>query len=239
MITNGNIRVSIGIPAYKQDEFLPEAIESALAQTYKNIEIIVVNDGSPDKTQTIAESYIPLSSGKLKVINQVNKGLASARNTAIMNMTGDYFLPLDSDDVLMENCVDRIVEVIEKTHADVVAPSIRCFGLGHNDTILMPSPTFDDFKTGNRLAYCSAIKKEALLECGGYSPRMDTLGGWEDLSLWYDLMGRGKKIVTIQEPLVMYRTKTESMWTKAEQNKGALWAQLIKDFPQVKNHAKS
>lgn len=233
------MKITIGIPCFRQDEFLPEAIESALAQTYRDIEVIVVNDGSPDKTKTVAESYIPLSSGKLKVVNQINKGLASARNTAIMNMTGDYFLPLDSDDILMENCVERIVDVIEKNHADVVGPSIRCFGLGHNDTILMPNPTFDDFKMGNRLAYCSAIKKEALLECGGYSPRMDTLGGFEDLHLWYDLMSRGKKIVTIQEPLVMYRTKQESMWTKAEQNKEALWAQIVKDFPHTKDHAKN
>ena len=231
------MKITIAIPAYKQDEFLPEAIESALAQSYKDIEIIVVNDGSPDNTQTVAEGYLPLSS-KLKVINQVNKGLASARNTAIMNMSGDYFLPLDSDDILMENCVERIVEVIEKTNADVVGPSIRCFGLGHNDTILMPNPTFDDFKMGNRLAYCSAIKKEVLLECGGYSPRMDTLGGWEDLHLWYDLMSRGKKIVTIQEPLVMYRTKQESMWTKTKGNEKELWAHINKDFPQTKDHAK-
>lgn len=232
------MKISIGIPAYKQDEFLPEAIESALAQTYKDIEIIVVNDGSPDKTGTIAETYIPLSSGKLKVINQINKGLASARNTAIMNMTGNYFLPLDSDDMLMEHCVERIVEVIGKTNADIIAPSIRCFGLGHNDTILIPNPTFEDFKMGNRLAYCSAIKKEALLECGGYSPRMDNLGGWEDLSLWYDLMSRGKKIATIQEPLVMYRTKAESMWTKTKGKEKELWSQIVKDFPQTKDHAK-
>lgn len=233
------MKISIGIPAYKQDEYLPEAIESALAQTYQDIEIIVVNDGSPDTTQTVAESYLPLSSGKLKVVNQVNKGLASARNTAIMNMTGEYFLPLDSDDVLMENCVERIVEVIEKTGADIIAPSIRCFGLGHNDTILIPNPTFDDFKFGNRLAYCSAIKKEALLVCGGYSPRMDMLGGWEDLHLWYDLMNRGKKIATIQEPLVMYRTKEESMWTKTKGREQELWAQIVKDFPHTKEHAKT
>lgn len=229
------MKITIGIPAYKQDEFLPEAIESALSQTYTDIEIIVVNDGSPDKTQTVAEGYIPLSSHKLKVINQVNKGLASARNTAIMNMTGDYFLPLDSDDILMENCVERIVEVIEKTHADVVGPSIRCFGLGHNDTILMPNPTFDDFKMGNRLAYCSAIKKDALLECGGYSPRMDLLGGYEDLALWLDLLSRGKKVVTIQEPLVMYRIKENSMYKDAAtpEKHRKLMEQIIKDFPTI------
>ncbi len=231
------MKITIAIPAYKQEEYLAEAIESAIGQTYKDIEIIVVNDGSPDGTKALAESY-KTHSRKYKVVNQVNKGLASARNTAVMNMTGDYFFPLDSDDILMENCIERIVEVIEKTGADVVGPSIRCFGLGHNDTILMPNPTFDDFKLGNRLAYCSAIKKEVLLECGGYSPRMDILGGFEDLHLWYDLMSRGKKIVTIQEPLVMYRTKAESMWTKTQGKEKSLWEQIVKDFPLTKDHAK-
>ena len=229
------MKVTILIPSFGQKEYLAEAIDSALAQTVR-CEVIVVDDGSTDGSLAIAREYKNFG---VKVIEQVNKGLASARNTGIMNATGDYILPLDADDVLMENCVERILETIEKTNADVVAPSIRCFGLGHNDTILMQNPTFNDFKLGNRLAYCSAIKKEALLECGGYSPRMDMLGGFEDLHLWYDLMSRGKKIVTIPEPLVMYRTKAESMWTEAEKNKGALWAQIVKDFPHTKDHAKN
>lgn len=227
-------KVTILIPSYGQKEYLAEAIDSALAQTVRS-EVIVVDDGSVDGSLTIAREYKNFG---VKVIEQVNKGLASARNTGIMNATGDYILMLDADDILKESCVERILEVIEKTNADVVTPSIHCFGLGNVTTILMDNPTFDDFKEGNRLAYCSAIKKSVLLETGGYSPKYDQLGGWEDLALWYDLMRRKKKIVTIPEPLVYYRTKAESMWTKAEQNKKALWAQLIKDFPEVKNHAK-
>ena len=229
------MKISIIIPSYGQKQYLAEAIDSALAQTVR-CEVIVIDDGSTDGSLAIAKQYEPFG---VKVIAQANKGLASARNTGIMNATGDYILPLDADDILMDNCVERIIEVIEKTDADVVTPSIRCFGLGHNDTILMPDPKFDDFKVGNRLAYCSAINRKVLLMTGGYSPKMDTLGGWEDLHLWYDLMRRGAKIVTIQEPLVMYRTKEESMWTEAEKNKGALWAQIVKDFPETKDHVKS
>lgn len=219
------MRVTIGIPAYNQADFLPEAIESALAQTVKS-EIIVVIDGSPDDSEDIARKY------PVKVIVQKNKGLASARNTVVMNMTGDYFLPLDSDDILMESCVEKITQKAEETNADIIAPSIRCFGLGNIDTILIENPKLEDFKVGNRIAYCSAIKKEALLECGGYSPRMDK--GWEDLHLWYDLLTRGKKLVTIQEPLVMYRTKKESMWTEArDKYRAELQAQIDKDFPSL------
>lgn len=228
-------KVTILIPSYGQKEFLPEAIDSALAQTVR-CEIIVVDDGSTDGSLAVAREYKNFG---VKVIEQINKGLASARNTGIMNASGDYILMLDADDILKENCVEKILEVAEKTKADVIAPSIHCFGLGNVTTILMDNPTFDDFKEGNRLAYCSAIKREVLLETGGYSPKYDQLGGWEDLALWYDLMRRKKKIVTIPEPLVFYRTKAESMWTKADQNKEALWAQIIKDFPEAKGHAKS
>lgn len=226
--------VSIVIPSYGQAQYLREAIESALNQTYSYTDVIVVDDGSIDGSLEIAKSF----DREIRVISQVNKGLASARNTGIMNATGDYIFFLDADDVMLDHCIATIVAVANETHADVITPSIRCFGKGNEDVILMSNPTFNDFKEGNRLAYCSAIKREALLETGGYSPKMDALGGWEDLSLWYDLMSRGKKIVTIQEPLVMYRTKEESMWTKAEKNKEALWTQLIKDFPEAAAHKK-
>ena len=228
------MRISIVIPSFGQKDFLAEAIESALAQTVRS-EIIVVDDGSTDGSLAIAKGY---EIHGVKVISQVNKGLASARNTGIMNMTGDYLFPLDADDIMKPNCIERILEVEEKTHADVIAPSIHCFGIGEQPTILMENPKLEDFKTGNRLAYCSAIKKSVLLETGGYSPRMDTLGGWEDMHLWYDLMHRGKKIVTIPEPLVYYRLKENSMWKEAEKNKDKLWDQIIKDFPEVASHRK-
>lgn len=227
------MKVSIIIPCYNQAQYLGEAIESALDQTYENIEIIVVNDGSPDKTKEVASLF------PVKLVNQANKGLASARNTGIMNAMGDYVLPLDSDDFLVPYAVETLVELAKQTDADVVGASIHCFGLGEANTILMPNPTFDDFKEGNRLAYCALIKKSVLLETGGYSPRMDTLGGWEDLHLWYDLMRRGKKIVTSQIPLMWYRTKETSMWTKTKGKEKQLWEQIVKDFPETKEHVKS
>lgn len=225
------MRVSIVIPSFGQKEYLADCIDSALAQTVMS-EIVVVDDGSTDGSLELAKTYEPFG---VKVISQVNKGLASARNTGIMNMTGDYMLPLDADDLLKENCVERIIEFAEKTNADVIAPSIHCFGVGNETTILMEEPKLEDFKVGNRISYCSAIKKSVLLEVGGYSPRMDALGGYEDLALWLDLLGRGKIIKTIPEPLVLYRTKENSMWKEASkpEKHAKLMEQLFKDFPNV------
>lgn len=217
------MKVTIGIPCYNQADTLPVTIASVLLQTYQDIEVIVVNDGSPDNTLEVAKKY------PIKIIDQPNKGLASARNAAIMNMTGDYFLPLDSDDYLAETCVEKIVEVAVRTNADVIGPSIHCFGIGNQDVILMPRPTLQDFKGGNRLSYCSAIKREALLEVGGYSPKM--VEGYEDLHLWINLLTRGKTIETIPEALMYYRTKESSMWKDALKHHDKLMAQILKDFP--------
>lgn len=224
------MNLSIIIPSYNQQEFLSEAIESAVNQTVP-CEVIVIDDGSTDFSLEIARNYEKTEKYALKVISQVNKGLASARNTGIMNAlpNADYILPLDADDILEENCVERILEVAEETRADIIAPSIRCFGIGNQTTILMPEPKLGDFKVGNRLAYCSAIKREVLLEVGGYSPKM--VEGYEDLHLWINLLTRGKKIVTIPEALVRYRTKESSMWHDAKKHHEKLMAQIYKDFP--------
>lgn len=220
------MRVTVAIPCYKQAEYLPEAIESVLYQTHKDIEIIVVNDGSPDETESIAKKF------PVRVINQVNKGLASARNTALMNMTGDYFLPLDADDCLSMFCVRKLLEIAVVTNADVIAPSFKTFGTSDQNVILMENPTLEDFKMGNRIGYFSMIKKEALLEVGGYSPRMQE--GYEDYHLWFNLLTRGKKIVTTPQILAFYRTKKESMWHDAIKHHDKLMAQIYKDFPAAK-----
>jgi GT2 family glycosyltransferase len=96
----------------------------------------------------------------------------------------------------------------------------------------MPNPTLEDFKTGNRIGYCSAIKRSKLLEIGGYSPRMTT--GYEDLHLGFNLLNRGAKIITIPEILWLYRTKEKSMIHDAIKHHAELMAQIHKDFPEVK-----
>ena len=189
------IRTSIIVPLFNQKDFLAEAVESALAQTVP-VEIIIVDDGSTDGGRFLADEY---EERGVRVVHQVNKGLASARNTGIMNATGEFVLPLDADDLLLPTAVERIQKVFDDTDADVVAPSFTNFGEVNADVLLMPRPTFNDFLTGNRVGYCSAIKRNLLLEVGGYSPRMTW--GFEDYHLWFDILKRGKKIYTIAEPL--------------------------------------
>lgn len=218
-------QVTIIIPTYNQAATLAESIDSALAQTVR-CDIIVVNDGSTDLTRQILEDY----EDRVKIITQTNRGLPSARNTGIMNATTEWILPLDSDDILEPNCVERILEVAKDVEADIISPSFSMFGIQNQNTMLMMRPTLDDFKSGNKIGYCSAIRRSVLLEVGGYSARM--VWGYEDMALWINLLSRGKKIVTIPEYLWKYRVKENSMITTAQQHHEELMRQIIKDNPQ-------
>jgi hypothetical protein len=103
-------KVSIIIPVYNGSNFLREAIDSALAQTYENIEILVINDGSKDngKTEEIALSY----GEKIHYFSKENGGVSSALNMAIKEMTGEYFSWLSHDDLYYEDKVKRQIETL-------------------------------------------------------------------------------------------------------------------------------
>lgn len=231
--------ITVVIPSFQQAEYLPIAVDSVLHQTKTPAELIIVEDGSTDNSLAIAKRYQGSQCTKngeyfkVKVISQVNKGLASARNTGIMNSFGDYIAFLDADDFYLENYIERVSEVIKRTKADIIAPSFRCFGLGSQDIVLMSNPTIEDFKQANRIGYCSVVKKKALLEVGGFNPKM--IYGWEDYDLWFDLLKRGKKLITIPEVLWCYRTKEKSMWGDSLNHKDYLQNQLKLNHPSVFN----
>lgn len=227
-----NPTISIVVPSYNQSEYLEDCLDSCYNQTTPALEIIVVDDGSTDNSLEIANQYMfkefPFIESPVRVISQVNKGLPSARNTGIMNAKGDYILFLDADDMLKENAIAKITQEIVKTNADVVAPSFREFGKSERDVIL-GGFTMDELKVANRIGYFSCTRRSALLEIGGYSPRMKW--GWEDWHLWFDLFRRGKTIAILQDILVMYRVKEKSMIHEANAHAEELSAQIRKDFP--------
>lgn len=104
------MKVSVIIPTYNQDKYLCEAIDSMLGQTYKDFEIIVINDGSTDNTEKILGEY----GDKIKWKSQKNKGSAVARNSGISMAKGEYITFLDSDDVAMPNRLELSVDYLDK-----------------------------------------------------------------------------------------------------------------------------
>lgn len=110
--------VSIIIPVYNREKMIKEAINSCLAQTYENIEIVVVNDGSTDNTLKIVEDLQNISS-KIKLINQVNQGVSKARITGLNKASGKYVMFLDSDDLISKNYISSLVQALEETKTSV------------------------------------------------------------------------------------------------------------------------
>lgn len=220
--------ITIGIPAYNAQEWISDSIESALKQVELNpgiVEVIVCNDGSTDNTKKIIKSY------PVEIIDQTNRGLPGARNAIIMNAKGDYFLPLDADDILLDDCVSELLEYISKTDATIIGLSFKEFGISKNNVILHPNITLDMMKTANFLGYCSAIKMKELKKVGGYNARMTY--GWEDWDLWIDLLKKGHSVVTIPKPLWLYRVKTESMYTESLKHSEYLQNQIKLNHKEI------
>lgn len=112
-------KVSIIIPVYKVEAYLPACLESVLAQTYGALEVLIIDDGSPDNCPRICEEYAARDS-RIRVIHQENRGLSAARNTGIENAQGEYLVFLDSDDTIEAAYVDKLCACM-KEHACLMA----------------------------------------------------------------------------------------------------------------------
>ncbi|WP_290148085.1 glycosyltransferase family 2 protein [uncultured Dubosiella sp.] len=114
-----NELVSIVVPIYNVEKYLSKCIDSLIDQTYKNLEIILVNDGSTDQSGDIAQQYAKQDS-RIRYIIQKNKGLGGARNTGLEYAKGNYILFIDSDDYIRNNMVEKMVKAMEANALDIV-----------------------------------------------------------------------------------------------------------------------
>ncbi len=111
--------VSVVVPIYNVENYLDRCITSIINQTYENLEIILVDDGSPDRCPQICDSYAQ-KDPRIKVIHKQNEGLGMARNTGIDNATGDYICFFDSDDSIEPDTIEACVTVVREHEADLV-----------------------------------------------------------------------------------------------------------------------
>ena len=110
--------VSVIVPIYNVEEYLEKCVDSILAQSYKNIEVILVDDGSPDKCGDICDKYKE-KDARIKVLHKQNGGLSDARNAGIEMADGNYIMFIDSDDYIQNNMIETLYSRIKKDNSDI------------------------------------------------------------------------------------------------------------------------
>lgn len=209
-----NNLISIIVPVYCAEDYLNYCIDSILAQSYKNFELILVNDGSTDKSGTICDEYAK-KDGRIKVIYKENGGVSSARNTGVENASGEYILFIDSDDYVDENyckafmqaktehpntdniwcCIKTVPNYNKISNTSETAPLYTSYCKNQFMTLHQKGLTSPPF---NKLFYKNTILKHNL--------KMDTaLSLGEDLLFNIEyLKNTNEEIVVINKPLYYY-----------------------------------
>lgn len=218
--------VSIIIPCYNHAHYLKEAIESVLASTYENVEIIVVNDGSTSEESI--EIFKKFSMPKTKIIHQDNQGPSTARNTGIKNANGKYILPLDADDKINKNYIRKAVELLENNeNIGIVGPKTELFG-AQQGVFELSKYKFPDILTGNCLVCSCMYRFEDWQKIGGYNSNMTE--GWEDWDFWLSLIELGREVHQFNEVMFYYRIHDVSRNSElVDEKKTKMTEQLIKN----------
>ena len=186
-------RISVVIPTYNNAEFLIKAIESVLDQKYEAYEIIVVDDGSTDDTQSVIKPYM----AKISYFLKSNTGVASARNVGINNAKGNYIAFLDSDDLWSNNKLKETVKVIEQ-YPDVGLIHTGAYRVNRNGRILGsiinkdwgPKLYFKLLQGFSIYNSSVVVKKECFENCGYFYEYYQAKAGAEDWDRWIRIAKR-------------------------------------------------
>src|SRR5690606_389483 len=150
------MKVSINIPIYKCEKYILRCLESVKNQTYKNLEIILINDQTPDNSLEIVDKFIAENPDlDIKIIHHdTNQGLSVVRNTGIENSTGEYIYMLDSDDFIKPDCIRKLIKIAQRNEAEIIVGETICFDSKDNkEKLLFPIKSEDNNLVGNNLIF--------------------------------------------------------------------------------------
>lgn len=203
--------ISVIIPCYNQAKYIAECLDSVLAQTFTDFEVIVVNDGSTDNSQEIVQAYVA-KYPQVHLINQENSGISATRNNAMNEASGTYFYPLDGDDKIHPQCLEKLYKTITSTSYRAVGSETMLFGAADN---ILIQPKLSKYQMYGRHGGCvvSALYyKEDFERFGGYKEEFSRIGG-EDMDYWLNYIDNDIPIYRLPEVLFYYRIKDEkSHW---------------------------
>ena len=198
------MKLSVIVPVYKVEKYLVECVDSLLAQTLQDLEIFLVNDGSPDRSGEIADEYAALFPEKVRVLHAENGGQGRARNLAMPLAQGEYLGFVDSDDWVDPRMYEKLCDRADDTGADIViCDFLECFSDGR--TSVLPA----------------ALQEHPLSAAGSSCNKIFRRSAVRDLrfpeGLWYEdfffsavMLARSERTEYIREPLYYYRRGQES-----------------------------
>jgi glycosyltransferase involved in cell wall biosynthesis len=207
--------VSVIVPAYNVSEFIVDALNSVLAQTFTDYEVIVINDGSPD-TEALERALAPFMS-RIVYLKQENRGVSAARNTGIKAARGPLVAFLDGDDTWLPNYLEvQVARIQADPTVDVLYPNVLLFGgpseTGEEFMTICPSNgevTFERLLLQEcNVSNCSIARRETLVRAGLFD---ESLRSVEDFDLWLRVIKQGGCIKYHRDVLARYRRRPGSL----------------------------
>lgn len=209
-------KVSIIIPVYNVEKYIVQCIDSVIHQTYKNLDIILIDDGSTDQSGKICDSYAEKDS-RIRVFHQENSGAANAKNRGLDHIQGDYFTFIDSDDFVEKDWIGRMVSALEEYNADVAECAVLKNYVGCSESISISSADVREFSAEEYMDHyleswtCSLfwnkIFKTGLTENIRFRKERRCI---DDEFYTYKLLSNAQKVVQINEALYHYRQRLSS-----------------------------
>lgn len=207
-----NNLVSVIVPVYNVEPYIKRCLDSISRQTYRNLEIIVVDDGSKDKSAIICKECADADS-RIKFIKKKNEGAGFARNSGMDIANGDYIFFVDSDDYIMPNCIERLLNVALAEKADIVKCSYH-EGCENNYSIIPQTKAYEvytnvsSFRTrSTNIAVHGKLYKKIVIGDIRY-PKETT---FDDEFFTYKLIYNAKKIIVLDEPYYYYYINPNSI----------------------------
>lgn len=238
-----NPLVSVIVPVYNVEKYLRQCLDSILGQTYKNLEVIIVDDGSTDSSANIIKEY-KKKDDRIVVISQKNQGLSAARNVGIKKANGDYIMFVDSDDWIAPD----IVEYLRPGRADVSICSHYESSEGKNVSF---NKSFKRKSMNPKMALTAMLKEHGfMVSAWGKLYKKDLFKDvffpvgklHEDLGATYKLIMAAKKIVFLPEPKYYYRQREDSIIHEFDERKfdiveltDEMCDNILASFPELKN----
>ncbi len=212
------VDVSVVVPIYNVEKYLEKCLDSLCQQTFKNFEVICVNDGSLDKSEEIIDKYIKLNASMFKKVNKVNGGLSDARNVGLEHCEGQYVMFLDSDDWIEKECIEHMLELLLETNSDAVVCGINNITLSGN--ILDKCCLFEkNIVTKEELLLQSNSAANILFKRNLFEEIRFPLNKWfEDLATVPLVLSKCNKIAAVDECYYNYLYRPNSI-TKTYNNK--------------------